>query len=224
MNEAFLVVPLLLAVYAYFSKALDLKGTISGLILAYVVLLSQNVVWLLLLLVFFIIGTLATKIKTDYKRRFGFFQKMRSTENVFSNGGVAALMALMNSPYGFLGALSAATADTLSSELGVLSRKKPRLITNLREVEPGTNGGVSLFGTLFAILGAELFGVLGLLFVPSIKTFVIITVAGFIGQFADSLIGASIEKRGTGAFKNWTTNFFATTFGALVALLIAPLL
>lgn len=224
MNELFLIVPLALAVFSYFSKALDVAGVVSGLVLAYVVLLSQDITWLMLLLVFFIFGTAATKIKAAHKRKYGLYQKTRSTENVFSNGGVAAIMALMNSPYGFLGALSAAMADTLSSELGVLSKKKPRLITNLKEVEPGTNGGVSIFGILFAILGAELFGVLGLLFVPTWQTFVIVTVGGVAGHFIDSIIGASIERKGTGAFKNWTTNFFATNSGALITLLLAQVL
>lgn len=47
-------------------------------------------------------------------------------------------------------------ADTFSSELGILSRSKPRLITswNLRKVPPGTNGGVTLTGTLAGFFGA----------------------------------------------------------------------
>ena len=51
---------------------------------------------------------------------------------------------------------AAVAADTFSSELGILSKSNPRLITslNFRRVPPGTNGGVSLVGTLAGFLGA----------------------------------------------------------------------
>lgn len=56
----------------------------------------------------------------------------------------------MNSQY------AAVAADTFSSELGILSSSPPRLITSptLRKVPPGTNGGVTLIGTLAGFLGA----------------------------------------------------------------------
>ena len=54
------------------------------------------------------------------------------------------------------GALAAVNADTWSTELGVLSSGRPRLITSLKPVEKGTSGGVSLVGTLAALAGAAL--------------------------------------------------------------------
>lgn len=50
--------------------------------------------------------------------------------------------------------------DTLASELGILSRGRPRLVTTLQPVPPGTNGGMSVAGTLASILGGALIGVL----------------------------------------------------------------
>ena len=55
---------------------------------------------------------------------------------------------------------SCCLGDTLASELGILSRVMPRLITTLRPVPPGTNGGVTPFGTLVSILGGGFIGFL----------------------------------------------------------------
>ena len=63
---------------------------------------------------------------------------------------------------------AAVAADTFSSELGILSQSKPRLITswNLREVPPGTNGGVSFAGTLAGYLGAFTIAVTSAVLLP----------------------------------------------------------
>lgn len=59
-------------------------------------------------------------------------------------------------------------ADTFSSELGILSRGKPRLLTswNFREVPPGTNGGVTLTGTLAGFLGALTIALTSVILLP----------------------------------------------------------
>ena len=63
---------------------------------------------------------------------------------------------------------AAVAADTFSSELGILSKSKPRLLTswNLREVPPGTNGGVSLTGTLAGFGGAFIIALTSLILLP----------------------------------------------------------
>ena len=63
---------------------------------------------------------------------------------------------------------AAVAADTFSSELGILSKSKPRLLTswNLREVPPGTNGGVSLIGTLAGFGGAFIIALTSLFLLP----------------------------------------------------------
>lgn len=63
---------------------------------------------------------------------------------------------------------AAVAADTFSSELGILSKSKPRLLTswNLRKVPPGTNGGVSLTGTLAGFGGAFIIALTSLSLLP----------------------------------------------------------
>ncbi|KAE8246286.1 hypothetical protein A4X03_0g7284, partial [Tilletia caries] len=58
-----------------------------------------------------------------------------------------------------LGHFACCMGDTLASELGILSRSKPVLVLNpFRQVPPGTNGGISLFGTLMSLIGGLFMG------------------------------------------------------------------
>ena len=63
---------------------------------------------------------------------------------------------------------AAVAADTFSSELGILSKTKPRLLTslNLREVPPGTNGGVTLVGTGAGFAGALIIALISVVLIP----------------------------------------------------------
>lgn len=100
---------------------------------------------------------------------------------------------------------AAVAADTFSSELGILSKSPPRLITSptLRVVPPGTNGGVTLTGLLAGVLGAFIIAVTSALFVPfcaeswSIPErglFVVaVTVCGTLGSLLDSLLGGLLQ-------------------------------
>ncbi len=131
----------------------------------------------------------------------------------------------------FLSALAVAGSDTLASEIGVLS-PKPVLITTFEHVAPGTDGGISLLGEACALLAAvytALFGwlVLGVVArayaldptMPMDSTFLVVpAVIGFVGCQLDSVIGATLERRGLVNKK--TTNLLATCAGAVLAYLI----
>lgn len=112
---------------------------------------------------------------------------------------------------------AAVTADTFSSELGILNRSPPRLITSLslRAVPPGTNGGVSLTGTLAGFVGGAIIGISSLVLLPfcnsgesywdlaqRLQFAMAITVWGGMGSLVDSLLGgwlqASVVDRRTG--------------------------
>jgi uncharacterized protein (TIGR00297 family) len=93
----------------------------------------------------------------------------RDLWQVLANGGLSALLAvavwLWPVPLlwgGYVGAIAAVTADTWATELGVLARRPPRLITTWRRAPPGTSGAVSLLGTAAAVSGAIAIGVLAL--------------------------------------------------------------
>ncbi len=212
--------PLFIALFGLESKSLTIKGAISAILLAYVILLRQSLSWFLILFSFYVMGTITTKWKEKEKKRHSLMQKTRGPWNVIGNGGTAALMALLGGVIGLVGFVSAvatATADTLSSELGVFSKSKPRMVTDLRKVEPGTNGGVTAYGTFLGSLGAMVVGLVALLEINPL-IILISTIAGTIGCFADSYIGAILENRHI--IGNSTTNFLATAVGAVSGMLI----
>ena len=92
--------------------------------------------------------------------------------------------------------LASVNADTWATELGTLNPSPPRIITDLRKrVEAGTSGGVSLWGTIAALLGASVIGVLAAVLYPNVdwSLFLLITISGLLGSLFDSLLGATVQ-------------------------------
>ncbi len=217
--------PLFIVLISLESSSLNMEGAVSALLMAYLILLTQNVWWFFYLLAFFIIAMLGTKYGEKKKEKKKLIQQTRGSKNVMANGGIALLMALLGGPYavyGFVGALAAATADTTGSEIGVLSKTKPIMITTLKPAKPGINGAISLKGTIAAAIASFLMGLIALTLTRDFNIIWITTIAGMAGMLADSLIGAVFENKGY--WGNSITNMFATTTGATVALLLTTLI
>ena len=141
----------------YKRKSLDALGSVVMIIMGVIIIFSAGFNWLLLILIFLILSLAATKFSKSYKKSLGEFEGRRTSKNVISNGIVAVMMAAFGGYYlsfvgGFIGAIATATADTLASEIGVLHQ--PRLITTFKKVEPGTDGAVSVLGTVAGMIGA----------------------------------------------------------------------
>jgi uncharacterized protein (TIGR00297 family) len=112
-------------------------------------------------------------------------------------------------------ALSEAAADTVSSEIGQTSSREARLITNWRRVPAGTNGGISIAGTL-AGAGAALLITTAGIFTGLISRHELLSscVAAFTGMICDSYMGATVEWRGL--LNNNAVNFLGTLTAVLV--------
>ncbi len=227
---------------AYYRNVLNLDGTIAAFFVGLLIGIFGDVTWLLLLLFFLLSSFLATRYRFALKEAMGVQEGVkgeRRASNVLANGIAPMAVAILSAfqfPWFpkqvagvvFLSALAVAGADTLASEIGVLS-SKAYLITSFERVSPGTDGGVSALGTLCA-LGASLYTALvgyfvlsylastwGLLVTvpPDPSYFLIPTVVGFVGCNLDSVIGATLERKGYVNKK--TTNLVATSAGALLA-------
>ena len=216
-----------LGVLAYRAKIADVSALLSAALLGVLIIVFSGLSWFLLLLTFFILGGGFTRYKYAYKESIGIAQAkdgIRSYENVFSNSTAALVLAVAYGVfpehslpiiYAYMGTVATATGDTLASEIGTTAKGRPRMITTLKPSEPGADGAVSLLGEFAAILGSAVIGILAYLLGVSdnfILTVLITTAGGFFGTNIDSLLGATLQKRGV--LSNSGVNFVATFTGA----------
>lgn len=222
MYLEYLLLVLFLGYLTYNRGALDLTGSIFMAAMAIIIIYSPTAGfnWFILLITFLLLGVLATKYKTDYKKELGISEGTRTAKNVISNGIIAFIAASFGLYGPFIGAIATATADTLASEIGVT--QVPRLITTFKKVKPGTDGAISLLGTGIAILGAGIIGILAYFLGISPDPLIslrISVIAGTVGCFADSLLGAILERRNY--INNEHVNLLATAVGGIIGFLLS---
>jgi uncharacterized protein (TIGR00297 family) len=122
-----------------------------------------------------------------------------------------------------LAALAEAAADTVSSELGQVLGGRPRMIITFRIAEPGTDGAISLAGTVSGVLAAAAVAAAGAWALRGgLTLFAIATAGGVFGLFFDSLLGATLERQGR--LNNDLVNFLSTASAAAFALCILVVL
>lgn len=197
--EWIIVIVVLLGVLFIIRQKKLLKPTAiaTGLITALFVAWRGGLGSFFAIILFFLIGEFVTRaIRNKYHRKQ---HGTRSTSNIVGNIGPAIIaLALNPTPFNimFFASLSAAFADTLSSEIGVLSREQPVMITTLKPVPAGTDGGVSLLGFLASALGGLIFAVLGFVISGNVFFATILFAAGVLGSVVDSFAGATLQQWG----------------------------
>ena len=229
------------AASAHWKKLTPIAALTGGLI-GWAIYSGDSYRGLIELALFFILGTTATAWKKKEKSRIkdnAAHQSTRTTGQVIANGGMAAIMGVLMltfPAYKALGSLmlaaslSSATADTLSSELGMVYGRRCYNILTWKKEERGPDGVISLEGLLLGTAGsaiiAAVFVSLGpqnvLQYVPQIasqKNFLIIILAGLIGNLADSILGALLERRKR--LTNDQVNFLNTLIAAASAAALA---
>ncbi|MGH2830175.1 MAG: DUF92 domain-containing protein [Actinomycetota bacterium] len=201
----------LIGYLGYRREALTRSGWLGAVLIGASLFGFGGLDWGLLLIAFFGSSSLLTRYKESAKAEVAeIFAKggPRDLSQALANGGVAAAAAIW---FGIavshsepaehtrhllaagVGAFAEANADTWATELGVLARCKPRLVTTGRVVAPGTSGGVTWFGTLAGLGGAALIGALAAAFHGDWRLLPVGTIAGLAGSLFDSLLGATVQ-------------------------------
>jgi uncharacterized protein (TIGR00297 family) len=213
----------LVSFLAYKMRSLNTAGAVAAAVLGTIVFGLAGTAWAVVLLTFFISSSLLSKLfrvkKRDLDANFAKGSR-RDASQVLANGGVAGLMALayflltistldvsQNLLHfiwlGFAASLAAANADTWATELGVFNPRQPVFLSTFRRVPKGTSGAVSLVGSLAALSGAVLVALLAILCMIVGRApagagalwldFALISAAGLMGAFVDSLLGATFQ-------------------------------
>jgi uncharacterized protein (TIGR00297 family) len=179
------------------------------------------------LLALFFLTFSATRFGRGKKQRLGVAEDKhgRNAAQVAANLGVAGLGAAAALSHPLPGtcyavvvaaALAEATADTLASELGEVLGGQPLMVTTRRRVPPGTDGAISLAGTLAGTGGAVLVVLVAALTLELGTRGAVGAGLGAVGGlFVDSLLGATAERRGW--LNNDAVNFLSTFAAAVMA-------
>lgn len=229
----------ILAVLGFAFRGVDASGALAGWILGTIVVVGGGPAMYVALLTFFIIGTLCTKLGYSHKLSAGLAQEgggRRSAAHAFANVCVAAVCAVacwrgMGLVPLFMGIASLATAaaDTTGSEIGQLFGKRAFLPLTLRRVERGTEGAISIEGTLAGIVGGAVVaiaatamvihhlrpGFTGAITVDRTHVVLVVTACAFFGSYLESVVGSWNRKFGS-RVPNGTINFLNTVFGAFL--------
>jgi uncharacterized protein (TIGR00297 family) len=176
--------------------------------------------------VFFVLGTLSTKVGYASKARLNLAQGRggrRRAANALANGGVAVACAVFAglTPHtslfvlAFACSLGAAAADTVESEIGQIWGHPTVLITSLSTVRPGTNGGISAVGTVAGLAAAVLtVGAGWQVGLYPLTVVVPLSLLALSATLVESVVGATLER--LGLLDNNGVNFVNTLLAALL--------
>lgn len=238
------------ALVAWRARALTTSGAIAALIVGTCVFAAGGWAYAAVLFSFFIPSTLLSRIGRSRKRDLVDIGKhgARDAWQVFANGGIAAICAVLSAmthahaiAAAFAAAFAAASSDTWGTEIGTLARSQPRSILTLKPLPVGLSGGITLIGTLAEIAGAVFVALVA--WSLHVAPWWTVLIAGVAGAFADSILGATAQElrycpqckrncetdphicgsattivRGYSWISNDAVNFFCTATGAIIAL------
>lgn len=225
------LVNLIVAGLAWRARAVRPSGAVAGFLIGVGIYTFGGWRAFAVLVLFFALGTTATRVGYARKEALRIAQEAggrRGARHAVANCGLPAFLAFLavSTPHGDLltlalvASLATAAFDTVSSEIGQVYGRRPYLITTLRRVPAGTEGAVSLEGTMAGLAAAGLVAaaalLLGMIDALGWAGAGVAVAAAFIGTTAESLLGATAGS--ARLMDSEAMNFANTLVGALCAL------
>ncbi len=205
------------------------SGALAGAAVSFAMYSSAGPGAFVALVSVFVIAVVTTRIGYSRKQKLGTAESRegRSASQIMANVGVAALGCIMfavwRTPIYLIaaaGAMAEAAADTASSEIGEALSERARLITTFEFVPAGTDGGITLPGTLAGAMASLAVAgcCVAVRLIPASALW-FVSLAGLLGMLLDSVLGAVLENRKV--LNNDTVNLLGTFSAAVIALLLA---
>ncbi len=204
---------LLISLWAFIFNWLTIDGAVAAGIFGSLAFGLGEFTGAAIALAFFISSSLLSK-EFIFKEGFSEKKERRDGKQVWSNGFWFALWVSIGFITGIhafmlaaITAIAAATADTWATEVGGHHLKsKTWLITTGQTVTPGTDGGISIYGTLAALAGSGFIGLLYAIMADNVSlgAFIGIITIGFLGCVIDSYIGARFQHKSSSILKFFT--------------------
>ena len=197
-------IELTILILAYYAHAITFWAFPVAALLGILIFMFSGWSGFAALVFFFLLGSMVSHIGKD--RKAGAYalherQGTRSVVQVVANGFPALIFSTfyyLTDCKSFLLAvfacLASASADTFSSEIGMLSEKQPVSILTLKPMQRGISGGITLLGVFGGMLGAF---IISFFAIPSfgIKGALVITIAGVVSSAVDSILGAAFQAK-----------------------------
>ncbi len=230
----------LIALAAWRARAVQPSGMVAGWIIGTIVFAFGGWQSFVILLLFFALGTAATRVGYESKKARRLAQEdegRRGARHAVANCGLPAFLAFLAAAtpapqlvrVALVAALATAVFDTVSSEIGQVYGRRPFLVTTLRPVPAGTEGAVSVEGTLAGLAASAVLALaalaLGLMGGLGWAGSAVVVAAAFTGGMVESYLGASpLFSQAAAAVDNEALNFANTLVGALTALALGTVL
>jgi uncharacterized protein (TIGR00297 family) len=196
-----LLVNIVLGILAWRAGAVRASGLEVGILIGTCIFVGLGWQGFLILVTFFVLGSVLTWVGYGRKLELGAAEEQagaRGASHALANAGFATIFALASWitgdwqwPLAFVAAFATASMDTAGSELGPLLGRRTISLKNLKPVPPGTEGGVSLEGTIAGLIAAFFVAIVGAFLFLIPMTHVGLVVAGALaGNLYEGMLGA----------------------------------
>lgn len=218
-------VTLAFAVLARALRGVNRPGALAGGLACFLLFAGAGPAAFATLAALFLMTWVSTRLGYRRKLALGLAEQRdgRNAGQVLTNLAVAALASVAFSATGnrlwllaALAALAEAATDTVASEIGQSSSHAPLLITTFQPVPAGTDGGITLAGSIAGLAAGLVIAVVAAMAGLLVQSQLWIPVAaGFAGMLIDSILGATLQRRGW--ISNQAVNLFSTLAAAALA-------